>query len=479
MARHLIVVGAGIAGMAAAIFAAKEGARVSVLEKTNQLAGMLWHSSANFSAAGSKRQRAKGVEDSPERHYADIWRLGHGRSDPALLRLAIEHAREGVDWLTEIGVPWTDDSPRLIFSHETYSVPRTLFPVGYPGEPGNGLGRSVAEVLIAEYNRWSPARGVTTHFRATVTELLQDEAGAVRGVRYQQQGETRELLGDVTILATGGYGGSREMLRRYHPQWEDLALICLPHATGDGLALADRAGGTLTNLDVALLFPGAIRDPRAPHHAIFEIYGPSVRPGAQSGDIWVNRRAERFMREDEPSPERREHAVMAQPNAEMTLVFDEPLRRGLTEPIARRMQQEIEPRVPPVLVSAGSLAELAVKLDLPPEALCRTVARYNGFVAAGHDDDFGRQTLPKAIDTPPFHALPTVGTILLTHGGVKVDGCLRVVRPDGTPIPNLFAIGEVIGGAQVMGATFASGQGAGAALTFGILVGRNTARGAW
>lgn len=479
MARHLIIVGAGIAGMTAAIFAAKAGARVSVVEKTNQLAGMLWHSSGNFSAAGSSQQRAKGVDDSPQRHYDDIWRLGHGRSDPALLRLAVDHAAEGAEWLTEIGVRWTDDSPRLIFSHETYSVPRTLFPVGYPGEPGNGLGRSVAEVLVAEYNRWSPHRGVTTLFRARVIDLLQDTSGVVRGVRFEQRGQRHELTGDVVILATGGYSASVELLRRYHPQFADLALIGLPHATGDGLALAQRVGGTLTNMDVLLLFPGAIRDPRAPQNAIFEIYGPSVRPGAQSGDIWVNRHGERFVREDEASPEKRELAVMAQPNAECFLIFDEPMRRGLTETVARRMEHEIERRAPPVLVSAASLEELAMKLDLPPAALGQTVARYNSFVAAGRDDDFGRQALPKAIDTPPYHGLPTVGTVLLTHGGVKVDDRLRVVRPDGAPIPGLYAIGEVIGGAQVMGATFASGQGAGAGLTFGILTGRHLARGDW
>jgi fumarate reductase flavoprotein subunit len=105
------------------------------------------------------------------------------------------------------------------------------------------------------------------------------------------------------------------------------------------------------------------------------------------------------------------------------------------------------------------------------------VRQFNAAVRAGFDPQFGRDSFVKEISAPPFHAVRSQGTVLLTHGGVKISPRLRVERADGAEVPNLFAVGEVTGGAQVMGHTFASGQGAGAGLTFGILAGEWAARG--
>lgn len=326
-----------------------------------------------------------------------------------------------------------------------------------------------------EFTKRVDSGAIDIHYSSAVTQLVLDESGAVSGARYEQWGESREVQADAVILASGGYAADLERLRRHHPQYDHLLTIAPPWATGDGLDLAVDAGGVLANMDLLVVLPGGLEDPRAPGICIYWIFLANSRQPAQSGDIWVNREGMRFIREDETSPDKRERAIMAQPHTEMSLIFDAPMRQGLTPLIAKTMQRMVEQQNPPVLVSAPTLNELAVKLGLPPDTVQTTVDRYNHFVDAGLDKEFGREAMPKKIDEPPFYGIPTSGTVIMSHGGVKANDKLQMVRVDGSAIPNLFLAGEVMGGGQIMGDCFAGGQGIGMALTFGILAGKAAA----
>ncbi len=472
---EVLVIGAGTAGMPAAIFAADGGAHVTVLEKTNQLGGTLWFSSASMSGAGTRKQKEKGINDSPQSHYDDIWEIGRHRSDPDLLRLAVDHAAAGIDWLQDIGMPFTEETPRLAPEHELYSAARTHSPAGYEGQMGGGAGQRMMRAVEKEFNKRVDSGAIDIHYSAGVTELLPDASGAISGARYKQWDDSREIRADAVVLASGGYAANHERFRRHHAQYDHLLTIAPPWATGDGLDLAVDAGGVLTNMDLLVVLPGGLEDPRAPGICIYWIFLANSRQPTQSGDIWVNREGMRFIREDETSPDRRERAIMAQPHTEMSLIFDAPMREGLTPIVANAMQRMVEHQNPPVLVSAPSIGELAIKLGLPPAAVQTTVDRYNQFVDVGVDEEFGREAMPKKIDEPPFHGLPTSGTVIMSHGGVKANGKLQVMRADGSAIPNLFLAGEVMGAGQVMGDCFAGGQGIGMALTFGILAGKAAA----
>jgi fumarate reductase flavoprotein subunit len=142
--------------------------------------------------------------------------------------------------------------------------------------------------------------------------------------------------------------------------------------------------------------------------------------------------------------------------------------------MAQRMVR-IEQQLPPIYVSAPTIADLAGVLGLPPAAATATIEAYNAALAAGAPDAFGRKARPKAIDTPPFHCIPAIGTIIGTHGGVAVDSGLRVRGPAGT-IANLYAVGEVLGKGVIMGDGIASGQAVGPAIGFGMLIGTAAAR---
>ena len=145
----------------------------------------------------------------------------------------------------------------------------------------------------------------------------------------------------------------------------------------------------------------------------------------------------------------------------MFVVFDDVMRQGLTPAIAEWTARELHHQ----LVCAPTVAELAAALGVDPAGLVATIDEYNA--ALGGPDPFGRESRPKALDTAPFYGVRSAGTIVLTFGGVAVDDRLRVKRSDGTPFLNLFAAGEVLGGAQVMGDSFASGMSAGPSLTLG------------
>jgi fumarate reductase flavoprotein subunit len=159
------------------------------------------------------------------------------------------------------------------------------------------------------------------------------------------------------------------MLRRYHPQFPRIITLTPPCATGEGIDIAVTAGARMRNTDLIIPMPGGLPDARSDDLCVYWVMLTSARPAAQSGDIWVNRAGRRFIREDEPSPDLRERAIMEQPGLEMTCIFDEPMRQGLTEHVRNRTATQIEVRNPPAIVSAPTIAGLGERLALPADAL--------------------------------------------------------------------------------------------------------------
>jgi fumarate reductase flavoprotein subunit len=474
---HVIVVGGGNAGLIAAIHAADGGARVTIVEKTGQLGGALWFTSHMISGAGSRAQARKGIVDTPDLFYDDIWKIGRGKSDPEILRYAAENSGAAVDWLEDIGVEWTEQSPYITYAHDPYSAARTLTPVPYKNISGSGPGRAVYNALMKQIDERRAAGTIDVLFRCKAERLVAAADGSVSGVEVTDWQGTRVLEGDAVIMATGSYAANFDMLAKYNAEWDHLITITPPHATGDGLVMGEAIGAQLVNMDMMVLVVGGVEDPRSPGICVYWILGPTSRPPGQSGDIWVNRHGERFVREDEPIPSIREDAIMAQPGTELYLVMDQPMRDGLTEAVTAATERNFEGRTPNLLMTANTIEELAIQLGLPPATLRATVDEYNAAVESGNDR-LGRapEAMPKKIDTAPFHGVCTVGTLFLTHGGLKINSNGQVIRTDGTAIPNLFAAGDVMGAGQVMGESFAGGQGVGVAATFGILAGRNAAR---
>ncbi|MBI3950585.1 MAG: flavocytochrome c [Acidobacteria bacterium] len=460
----ILIVGAGTSGMPAAIQAADLGAKVLVLDKNEAIGGMLHISGGQLSGANSKLQISKGIEDSPERHYRDALRIGRYKANSELVKLAVENAAAMVDWLQEIGVEFMPEAPFFVYGHEIYSVPRTY--------QGVASGRTLLEALRKELDKRIKRGDVVVSLNTKVTKLIKDKDGRVVGVSVEDQsGTSRDLYAKAVILATGGYGANREMIKKYNPHCAPSVVTCLPHATGDGILMAQAAGAKLTHMQYFIPVPGAIEDPKTPGRPSFGVRFP---PDHYSDAIWVNKLGQRFINEHTMHPDERERALLKQPDLTFFLVLDEKTKDENPSVIRGWTKEKFEQEATrgEVVKRAGSIEDLARKIGVDAGKLKETVETYNSHAASGTDPEFDRKKLRK-LDQPPFYAIRTTGTTLLTMGGVKVNHSLQVEDENGRVIPGLYAVGETLGAGQLMGDALVSGMSVGPAITLGRIVASN------
>jgi predicted oxidoreductase len=459
----IAVVGGGAAGLAAALRAAELGLEVVILEKTENLGGMLHSSFGQFSAAATRRQLARGIEDSPDEHFSDVMKIGHGRNNPELARLAVDAAPGMVNWLDDSGYKFAPECPMIMFGHEPYGKPRT-----YWGESGNDGGLDVLRTLLAKLGA-SGTRVVT----ATKVTGLVVESGRVVGLDADAERGTTRIHCREAVLATGGYGANRQLLRRFQAEGDHALIGCLEHATGDGHEMLMNLGVEMTHCDTYTPTMGLIENPDRPGYA-FRIREVRLMVNALERpphEVWVNARGQRFVAEDTPSPDFREKALLKQPGLAMWSIWDEAALAATHEPpigpgwTADRVRKEAQRGA--WIWQAESLGALARQASLPGPSLERSIASYNR--GLGRADPFGRTYRPRPIEVAPFYAVRSIGGLLLSRGGPRVDGELRPLKADGLPLTGVRAVGELLGMGQFSGDGFASGMSLGPALALGRL----------
>lgn len=469
----LVVVGAGGAGLCAALEGAQAGATVHLVEKQGSMGGMLHIANGEFSGAGSRRQRERGIEDSPERHWDEVRRISHDRVHPGLAELSVRRQGETVDWLDSLGFEFHPDCPGLIHGHEVYDVPRTYW--------GVDQGYSVLKVLLPLVEEQVQAGRIVRHLWTRMTSLLRND-GVVVGIAAEGPEGGVELRGDAVVLATGGYDANLELRNRFMPEHcADVIVGCLDHATGDGLVAAEEVGAAVSSDGIFLPVMGMIPDPDRPQHAVdyrqaFVEMAPAYRT---PHEIWVNRHGERFVAEDTRSPELRERALIRQPGNLMHIVFDERVVGTAPVSLIRNPADEWTPeRFAEACASslwitrADTLEDLARALDVPAAALEQSVADHNAAGRGEVTDTFGRTAYPTQLDQGPWYAITTVAASILSRDGLRVETDLRVLDAQGQPIPCLYAVGEVLGNNVFAGDNYVGGMSITPAMTLGRLLGR-------
>lgn len=475
----VIVVGGGSSGLCTTIAAAQNGARVHLIDKQAHLGGMLHIANGEFSGAGTRRQRERGIDDDPERHFEDVLRLSHGKVNRDLAWLSVSRQGETVDWLDELGFEFHPSTPALVHGHEVYSVPRTYWGVEF--------GLSVLRVLERLLAPLVDSGQVTVHLNTTVTGLVTVD-GRVAGVRVRGADASdpeRQIQADAVVLATGGYDANPQLRNQFLPPHCASALIgCLDHATGDGLLMARELGAAVSRDGIFLPVMGLIPDPNRPGFAVdyreaFLEMAPAYRTPYE---IWVNKRAERFVPEDTTSPELRERKLLEQPDVTMYVIFDQAAVAAAPVPLIRNGRGDWTKerfaeacRTSPWITRAPTLKELAQALGIEPASLVNTVARYNAAVDAGADPDFGRTVLPARIESGPFYAVTTVAASILSRDGLRVNTDLAVLTESGEPISGLYAVGEVLGNNVFAGDNYVGGMSVTPAMTLGRWLGTRLA----
>ena len=453
----LIIVGAGNAGIPAAIQAADLGARVLLIDKNSFTGGMLNISGGHVSAANSKLQIKKGIEDSPEAHYRDAIRMGRYANNSELLKIAVENAGAMVDWLQEIGVEFTPESPFFEDDHDHYSAKRTYM--------GPEYARSLLHPLRAELDKRIARGNIDLKLNTTVKKLVIDDSGNVAGVVVSNaDGKQLQIATRAVVLTTGGYGASDSLKKKYNSKFAASKVVCMPHATGDGIVMAAEVGADLTSMDLLLSHPGAVDGGfgRLDHAPRFLTDG-----------IWVNQQGERFVNEH-GAPDEREVAFLEQEDFGYFYIFDQSAidqeRVGVIGWDNEKLADHISGGV---VKRSESVTALAKLIGVGASQLTKTIGEFNGSVSSGADPAFGRKQLSRPLDRGPYFAVPITGSILITHGGISVNHLLQVVDENKRAIAGLYAAGETLGVAQMMGKAVLSGMSVGPALTLGRIAARN------
>lgn len=462
----LIIIGGGTAGLTAAIFAAERSERVLLLDHAEVLGGTLWVANGQLSAAATRLQREKGIEDDPQTHFDDVMRLSRGTANEGLVRLAVWNAATTFDWLMDQGFDVDPACPVDGVGHEPYSRARY-----YWGRQG---GASLRAVLVPLAEAAVGDGRLDIRLGHEAVKLVTDADGAVTSVEARDRhGSIHTFTARNVLLATGGYTASPDVYRELTgvPLYTNLPY---PYALGAGHQLGCSVGGYLRGRENYFINFGFLLDSEEPRPGMvgrLNTY-PQRR---QPWEIYVNANGDRFIREDMESVDARENALLDQPDYRYWVVFDQDILEQAPPFIAGFTPEQIQAGFEeqrPYFYRAPTLEGLAEQAGIAPHGLERAVRGYNYGVHSANDF-LGRKHLPCPIARAPFYALRVQGAAVSSAVGLTVNNRLQVTRDDGSVITGLWAAGEIIGASQTMGRAVCGGMMATPALTFGRLLGQS------
>jgi fumarate reductase flavoprotein subunit len=414
--RELIVIGAGGCGLIAALVAAKKGARVLLLEKTDKPGGGTAFSSKGIRAAASRRQRELKIDDSAALYAQDILRRNNGESDAILTQRLAETSGRVADFLTdEAGIEF--QIGEFAFGH---SAQRSHSWKEY---------KTITDFLFAAVER---EKNIGVRFSTPVPGLERDADGAVVGVKTNDGVLTARKI----ILASGGFGASTELLSKYIPKAVGIPFAGHHGSTGDGIKMALEIGAAVENMGAFQPYPAYI--------------GPGKRAVppevALSGGIMVDTGGRRFVDETR-YPGGLGIKMLDLPGKQAYEIFDERIfQLHRDAPGLRSLGRLFDAGL---LLKAETPAELAGKLGINGEGLRQTIRECNALAGRRKKDAFGR-VLPQSLEAP-YYGIKVTVALYHTQGGLKVNIDGQVIRADGSIIPHLYAGGGVAVGVSGTG----------------------------
>jgi fumarate reductase flavoprotein subunit len=443
----VVIVGAGAAGLCAALRAAEAGVPVVVVERDKLPAGSTALSAGLIPAAGTRFQRAKGIEDSAPLFARDIQAKAHGEADPALVRAVSEGVAPTVEWLAD----------RYQFPFEVIDN------FNYPGHSAfrmHGLPTRSGAELIDRLRTAAEQADIPILTNTVVTTLFTEADGRIIGIGCERGG-SEELIGcEALILACNGFGGNRQLVERYIP--EIAGAIYFGHVgnQGDAILWGQQLGADIRCLS-GYQGHGSVA---TPHNALISWACIS------EGGFQVNRDGRRFSNEARGYSEQAAD-VMRQPAGIAYEIFDERIAD-----IARQFPDFRDAEKAGALLSANTAQELAAILNIPSAALAAEFEEVARARQSRTPDRFGRAFPAQSELKPPYLAIKITGALFHTQGGLMITPETRVVRPDGLPFPNLFAAGGAAVGVSGNSASgYLSGNGLLTATVFGRLAGEHAA----
>ena len=460
----IIVIGAGMAGMTTAARAAQLGLNVLLVEQSASVGGSAMVAGGTLLGAGTRMQQEAGIEDSAELCFADFVRLGGaGTFNEEIARVFAAESGAAVDWLDDLGTDFGDREP-YFGVYQPLNVARNY--------SGNGGASAFIASLKAELEKYEGKNAYVA--LNTKVESLLVEDNRVVGVKAVKDGAAAEYRAPATVICTGGYGGSEELLLQYN--FDNVLSTSPKFVTGDGYRWLEELGAAFTNMDFCTSYAGGIRTD-AEDFQNFSYFNVT------NGCLWVDETGSRMANETGADSKVKSDSWSNAPHNVVYTVFStemlKPDAKVFSSGAWGSVPEEFDPFVASLIekglaFKADSVEALAEQAGLPKDAFAATIAAYNEGCAAG-SDAFGRteQLIPMA--NGPFYAVKTVPYIMITSGGPMMNTDCQVIRTDGMPIEGAYIAGEIVGMANVGGLNSIGGMGHSNCLVWGKLIAENVA----
>ena len=445
----LMIVGAGAAGLCAALAAKEAGIEPVVIERDAVPSGSTALSAGLIPAAGTRFQRAKGIADDPQLFAADIQRKAHGEADAVVVTALAKSSGPLVEWLAD-----------------RYGLPFDVVDnFNYPGHSAmrmHGLPTRTGLELINWLRNAAEANDIILLTERVVERLLAEPGGSIRGVEILRGDGARERIGcGALILACNGYGGNPDLVRQFIPEMANALYFGHPGNRGDAVLWGEALGAQLAHLG-GYQGHGSVATP----HNILITWAVMMQGGIQ-----VNKEGRRFCDESRGYSEQATD-VLRQPGGTAWDVFDARIAG-----VARQFEDFRDAERAGAVLTGKTIAELADVMHVPAEIFAAECAEVENLKAKSGQDRYGRKFTPEQRCMAPFHAVKVTGALFHTQGGLAIDAGGRVKRKDGTLFPNLFAAGGAAAGVSgASAAGYLSGNGLLTATVLGRLAGRSAAQ---
>ena len=431
------VVGAGGTGLVAALTAAEGSAKVILFEKNSTAGGAAGFASGPF-AVQSRMQRQKYIGLTRDEAFMRIMDYSHWRADARLVRAYVDKSAGTIDWLEQQGVEFVEPLAMVLGGEYTWHVIK-------------GRGAAMVKALVAKIED----KGVDMRLSTPVKKLIKDGNRISGIIAEDKSGKTVHVNARAVIIGTGGYGSSREMVKKYTGFDLGVNLVLPPpgdllKSTGEGILMAWEAGGAIDdkmgliemNFSVPKLGSGDT-----------QLVGLMRQPY-----LWVNQQGKRFFNEGIGNYPFRGNALAGQKGGYAYLIIDgntkkyleqEGLDTGAGLVFAGTKLMDLDEDFRKAINNGNenvfmtdSIGELGKKIGILPHVLKRTVNEYNGFCEKGHDDLFAKNPrYLRPVKDPAFYALRIFPQFLGTIGGIRINDRMEVLDGNGEPIPGLYAGG--------------------------------------
>lgn len=415
----IVIVGAGGAGLTAGIKASEAGKSVIIVEKAGNTGGNTNRATGGMNAAETKYQKEAGIKDTVEQFVEDTMKGGHDLNNPELVKKMAESSSDAIDWLDSIGAPLSNvglaggaTNPR---SHRPVDDDNKIIPVG--------------TFLVEKLTKKAMDSGVKIIYNARVDEILMD-GDKVDGVTAQTKEGKLTVNAKAVIVASGGFGGSDELVSKFRPELQGYVSTNAPEITGDAIAFLEKINADFVDMDAIQTHPTVAQKDGS-------LVSESLRG---DGAILLNKEGQRFTDEMQ-TRDYVSNKINEQTDKTAWLVVDQKMFDE-SNVIQKYVKQGL-------LTEAKDFKVIAEFIGTDVNSVEETMKKWSSYVDNNKDEEFERSNLdkyPSNLSEGPYYIGAVAPGIHHTMGGVKIDTSAKVIDTKGNPINGLFAAGEVTGG---------------------------------